>query len=571
MGVSSVEKNLARINGIFEIIRGEREAELLIDNVKVLDVLGETVASGSILLDQGEIVAINVKRDEVRVKEVFDGKGLFAIPGLIDAHFHFESQLANPVALGDAMVPCGTTTCFVEFLDLIGSAGDQGIKAARELFRDHDSLPYRLFAYAPGKKVSKEIALELLDMEPVIGMGEFDHFTYSKGDEGCMELMAKARSKGMQVNGHWGLTTLSPLELNILPAIGGSNNHDVWNGDDIEKSLRYGFPTQIKFGVGKVENLLQALVNRKFPLENFMFCSDNLSVHHMRTKGHMDFFISKAVAMGIDPIKAIKLATYYTACHFHMEDKLGSITPGRFGDIVLTDSLSVIDPLYVFKGGELVASEGRMLKQVSVDYSSMVQAGVPGLGSFSSGVLEDNVLEWSEDGSRAKVYLFDLFGRGHLNFYREIWLPVVDGKVVPVFEGQGLNRISVVKRYGDDVTNGYFIGVHLDRGAVAVSFPAPVPYFIVIGNDIGEMFEALVECDKYSGAGVVVGDGVIKAVLPIELYGMMSGASLGELEGASVAFDEACGVLGHVNVGEPVINKLLSVFISLHRFDFMKD
>ena len=120
MGVSSVEINLARINGIFEIIRGEREAELLIDNVKVLDVLGETVASGSILLDQGEIVAINVKRDEVRVKEVFDGKGLFAIPGLIDAHFHFESQLANPVALGDAMVPCGTTTCFVEFLDLIG-------------------------------------------------------------------------------------------------------------------------------------------------------------------------------------------------------------------------------------------------------------------------------------------------------------------------------------------------------------------------------------------------------------------------------------------------------------------
>lgn len=568
---SAAEKHLTKIKDTFDIINGKKEADLLIKNVKILDVLGETIFDGSILLFNGEITALNPDETIIKVKDTFDGQGLYAIPGLIDAHFHFESQLANPVALGEAMVPCGTTTCFVEFLDIIGSAKDEGIKAAKELFKDHKKLPYRLFAFAPGKKVDKETIQSLLDIDPVIGLGEFDHFTYSSGDQDCMELMASAKARNMQANGHWGLTTLSPLQLNILPAIGGSNNHDVWNGEDIAKSLRYGFPTQIKFGVGKVENLLKAIVDRKFPLENFMFCSDNLSIHHMKTKGHMDDFITRAVAMGIPPIKAIKLATYYTACHFHMEEKLGMIAPGRWADIVLTDSLSVINPLYVFKDGELVAKKKSMLKKVEIDYSPMVKGGVPGLGKLKKDQLSDNILEVSTDGKQGKVYLFDVFGRGHLNFYKEIWLPIENGEIVPIHEGKHLNMVSVVQRYGSHITNGYFTGIHIDKGAIATSFPAPVPYMVVIGNDIDEMYHALMVTDKYSGAGVIVEEGEEKAILPIEIYGMMSNSNAEKLQVESDSFDKAAAELGHINTGEPVINKLLSVYISLHRFNFMEE
>ena len=152
---NSVEKQVERINEIFDIVNGKKEANLLIDNVRILDVLGETITEGSVLLDGDKIVAIDPDLSVVKVKEIFDGKGLYAIPGLIDAHFHFESQLANPVALGEFMVPCGTTTCYVEFLDIIGSAKEEGLKAARELFKDYEKLPYRLFAFAPGKKVDK--------------------------------------------------------------------------------------------------------------------------------------------------------------------------------------------------------------------------------------------------------------------------------------------------------------------------------------------------------------------------------------------------------------------------------
>lgn len=77
------------------------------------------------------------------------GENLPSWPGLIDAHLHFESQLANPTALAEAMVPCGTTTIFAECLDLLSAAGEDGVQAAKDLFRDYHKLPYRLFAFAP--------------------------------------------------------------------------------------------------------------------------------------------------------------------------------------------------------------------------------------------------------------------------------------------------------------------------------------------------------------------------------------------------------------------------------------
>ena len=45
-----------------------------------------------------------------------------------------------------------------------------------------------------------------------------------------------------------------------------------------------------------------------------------------------------------------------------------------------------------------------------------------------------------------------------------------------------------------------------------------------------------------------------------------------ELRENSDAIDEAVKELGNDNtIGEPVVNKLLSLFISLHRFGFMKE
>ncbi|MCY9590979.1 adenine deaminase [Paenibacillus chitinolyticus] len=568
--------HLAKVHAIFDVLNGKEEADLLLKNLNILDVHGETVYQGSILVYDKRIVALNPDESIIRVKEVFDGQGLYAIPGLIDAHLHFESQLANPTALAEAMVPCGTTTIYAECLDLLSAAGENGIQAARDLFKDYDKLPYRLYAFAPGKKTAAEVTKAVLDMEPVIGLGEFEHFTYSSGDEDDFRKAAWLKEKGGFMNGHWGVTALSDMILNYLPAIGVSNNHDVWTGDDIEKSIRYGLATQIKFGVGSsevIKILLRSIVDRKFPTDNFMLCTDNISVERLLKMGHMDWIISLCTEMGIPPIKAIKMASYNTAKSFHMEDQIGSLTPGRFADIVLTDSLSKINPLYVFKDGELIAKDKKMLKNAEIDYSSMRTKGKPGLDDLTPDQLDIVPLEISEDGTQAKVYLFDVYGRGHAKFYHEIWVTLKDGKIVPEYEGEKYSRLSVIQRYASGkrhVVNGLFKGVSIERGAVATFWPAPKPYFVVVGQDSEEMCCCAKEVDQYSGACIVTENKSKKAVMPLEIYGVMADMTVDELTSSADAIDAALEEFGNRNEGEPVVNKLLSLFISLHRFRFME-
>ncbi|MBU8712928.1 amidohydrolase family protein [Brevibacillus parabrevis] len=568
--------HLEKVRAIFDILHGKKEADLLLKNLNILDVHGETVYHGSLLIYDKRIVALNPDESVIQVKEVFDGQGLYAIPGLIDAHLHFESQLAHPTALAEAMVPCGTTTIFAECLDLLSAAGEDGVRAAQNLFRDYDKLPYRLYAFAPGKKTAAWVTKEVLEMEPVIGLGEFEHFTYSKGDEDDFQKAAWVRAKGGFMNGHWGLTALPDMVLNYLPAIGVSNNHDVWNGDDIEKSIRYGFPTQIKFGVGSsevIKTLLRSIVDRKFPTENFMLCTDNISIERLLKMGHMDWIISLCTQMGINPIKAIKMASYNTAKSFNMDHQIGSLTPGRFADIVLTDSLSQINPLYVFKDGELIAKDRKMLKNADIDYSAMCTKGVTGLDDLTPEQLDIVPLELSEDGQQAKVYLFDVYGRGHAKFYQEVWVPVVDGKVVAEHEGEKLSRLSVIRRYADGkrhIVNGLFKGVYVEHGAVATSWPAPIPYFVVVGQESEEMCYCAKEVDKYSGACIVTDNKTNKSVLPLEIYGVMANMTVSELTQSADAIDAALEEMGNRNEGEPVVNKLLSLFISLHRFRFME-
>lgn len=564
------------VRTIFDILAGEQEADLLLRNLHIVDVHTESVYPGSLLVYRQRIIALNPDESIVRVREVFDGEGLYAIPGLIDAHLHFESQLAHPAAFGEAIVPSGTTTVFGETLDFASAAGDEAVEAVQTLFADHEKLPYRLYAFAPGKKTSTDVTEAMLKMDPVIGLGELAHLSYMTGDADDFRKSALGRANSGFVNCHWGVTALSDMLLNYMPAIGVDNNHDVWNEDDIEKSVRYGLNTQIKFGVGSPEvirTMLRAIVKRRWPAENFQLCADNISVDRVLRQGHIDWVISLAIEMGMPPIKAIKMGTLYAARSFRKDRDLGSLSPGRFADIVLTDSLAKINPRYVFKGGELVARDRKLLNRVGIDYSSLAKKPQPGLADLTAEQLDLTPIEISAAGDQAKVLLFDVYGRGHLKFAQEIWVPYRDGVVVPEHEGEQLNRIAVVQRYADGerhIVTGLFKGVSIDRGAVSTFWPAPSAYFVSVGSDSAEMCANLKQLDTLVGGCLVTEDGETKACLPLEFYGVMADMNLAELVDATRSVDAALEKLGNHNEGEPVVNKLLTLFISLDRFGFMK-
>jgi len=83
------------------------------------------------------------------------------------------------------------------------------------------------------------------------------------------------------------------------------------------------------------------------------------------------------------------------------------------------------------------------------------------------------------------------------------------------------------------------------------------------------MWDCVKRVDTHAGACIVTDNKQEKAILPLDIYGVMANMSLDDLDRAAKNIDSALEELGNHNEGEPVVNKLLSLFISLHRFRFM--
>lgn len=83
-----------------------------------------------------------------------------------------------------------------------------------------------------------------------------------------------------------------------------------------------------------------------------MLVTDDKHPGDLLRGGHIDFIIREAVALGADPIRAIKMGTLHTAQYFGLK-KLGAVAPGYRADLAVINNLSEIQVQKVYKGGTL--------------------------------------------------------------------------------------------------------------------------------------------------------------------------------------------------------------------------
>ncbi|HEX7443470.1 MAG TPA: adenine deaminase C-terminal domain-containing protein, partial [Acidimicrobiales bacterium] len=81
------------------------------------------------------------------------------------------------------------------------------------------------------------------------------------------------------------------------------------------------------------------------------------------TDGGIDHLLRRLVAAGLDPVRAIRMATLHAAYRLQRPD-LGQVAAGRRADLVLLSDLREITVDDVYAGGRHVASGGRMLEPV---------------------------------------------------------------------------------------------------------------------------------------------------------------------------------------------------------------
>ena len=466
----------------------------------------------------------------MQAKEVIDCGGKYALPGLIDTHMHFESTMLSPEALASVVVPHGTTTLCADLMEIANVAGAEGLKTMLESI---NRLPYRMLIEvssrvptAPGLETTgavlgeKEVA-QIMDWPESVSLGELDPSKILFVKDEYIHKIADTLARRKIVNGH----AIGRLEqdLNVYASSGISDDHECVNVDELLSRLRVGMKVLIREGSTErnLDELISGVLRKGLGIENLMFCTDDKHAGEIREEGHINFNVNRAIALGMDPIKAIQIATINAAKHFRMEDELGSITPGRLADILLVEKITDINPVTVIYEGRIVAQNGRLLKECQVmEYPRWIKNTVilkkpVSASSFS-------IASKKQEGSTV-VNVIDLIDRQIINRCIKRELTVKNGEIL-MDAVNDILKLAIVERYGKTggVGIGFVSGFGLKKGALAYSMSHDHHNIAVIGTDEADMAAAVNAVHKMQGGLAAVENGEVLAEMCLPVGGLMS-------------------------------------------------
>ncbi len=528
-----IRNDRKRLNELKSEIRAAYDQEpldLLVKNVQLVNVYSGTIVTTNIGVKNGRVVTISGESPKHSPVEVIDGEGRYAIPGLIDAHVHIETTLLTPPALAEVIVPHGTTTMLIDPMEISNVAGLDGLLA---FINDIEDLPYRIFIEvssrvptAPGLETTGGAlgvaeTERLLDLDAAVSLGELDPAKIDTlSDEHLLKIIA-AHSRGKIANGH--AIGLFGSGLQAYAAAGLNDDHECVTFDELRARLALGMGVMVREGSSErnLDALISGVVEHGTNTRNLMFCTDDKHTSDIRAEGHINYNVNRAIALGLDPMEAIRMATLNTAQHFHIEHLLGSIAPGRYADFILAPSIEHIDPQRVFVNGKLVAQGGKLaVSPPHIDYPDNLRHTVKLHHSLDD---DDFVIRSKGDSICARV--IDLIPGQIVNNAMEATLTVKDGIVQPDTE-RDILLMFCVERYGKNgnIGRGLIHGFGLKHGAIAGSVSHDHHNIVVVGVDKHDMLVAVKALAEAQGGFVVVDDGAVQALLPLPLCGLMSEA-----------------------------------------------
>jgi adenine deaminase len=514
---------------------GKTALDLIIRNVHLVNVYTGSILLTSLGIKDGHIVTLHA--DGLETADTFDAQGQYALPGLIDTHVHLDSTLLAPENLGQLIVPHGTTAMLTDPMESANVGGFEGLRA---LLTSQDELPYHLLLEvssrvptAPGLETTggelDVVAVQhILSWETSVSLGELDPSKVLGMRDEYLQKVLLAHQAGKIANGH--AAGLTGRELEAYVCGGLSDDHETLDYREALERLRYGLPVLIREGSTErnLELILKGVIENGLDTRHLMFCTDDKHPDDILEEGHIDYMVNRAIEMGLDPIRAIQMATLNAAEHFRLEQRIGSLTPGREADILLTSRLDLIQPTHVFFGGQLVARDGKMVIPVAPEnYPSWFFDTVHVTRGRQAA---DFRLPAPTDAPTARVNVIEISGEQILNQWGQAELPVQDGRVM-MNPAADLLKLAVVERHGKNGNIGitFVKGFGLKRGALASSVSHDHHNIVIVGTNDEDMAVCVRAVAAMHGGLVVAAGGEVLASLPLPLGGLMSDRPVGEV------------------------------------------
>lgn len=515
--------------------RGEIEADLLLAGGRLANVLSGEVYRADVAVHRGRVVGFECSS----AKKVLELDGQIIAPGFIDGHVHIESSMATVPEYARAVLPRGTTAIVADPHEIANVWGVEGIRYILDSSKD---LPLDVYVMLPscvpatdletaGARLKAEDLGSLMQEERVLGLAEV--MNYPGVIFRDPELMAKlALAEGRPVDGH--APGLSGQELSAYISAGIGSDHECTTIDEAREKLRSGMHIMLREGSAakNLRDLLPLVTSAN--ASRFLFVSDDRHPADILGQGHIDFMVRTAVEMGLEPVIALKIASYNAARYFGIPH-LGATMPGYRADMVVLDDLDGLRVTKVIKDGRVVAEEGRLcvpLKPAGGAELRRMNIAPIGPGSFKI---------QAESGAARVIGVVD-----QQIVTRSLFLQpkVMDDFVVSDTEHDIL-KMAVVERHRatGNVGLGLVQGFGLHCGAIATSVAHDSHNIAVVGVSDDEMLAAVRAVKEMGGGLVALADGKVLARLPLPVAGLLSEASLQDVaEGMEGCIAAASGL-----------------------------
>ena len=518
------------------VARGDVPAELVFRGGNVVNVFTGEIVKTSVAVTNGTIVGVG---DQYVGEREIDLTGKYLCPGFIDGHIHLESTMVTPSELVEQAVQCGTTTYIVDPHEAANVSGADGIDYILE---ETEDVPANVYVMMPSCVPSLPFedngcTFDAAEMQKylghprVLGLGEVMDYVSTVS---AAPMMAEklALFDGMPKDGH--APGLSGKELNAYVLAGITNDHECSGFGEVMEKRRLGMHIHVREGSAarNLEPIVKGIVETGQDVSGFSFCTDDKHIEDIHAEGHIDHCVRKAIACGMRPVDAIRMATIHTAQHYGLQHQLGAIAPGMQADFVVLDDLEAVAVSRVFHRGMDVAG---FHAQPKLPMDSPLRQTVHCLPVQP----EQLQLPAGESSPVIRVIPNEIV-TGH----DTVRLPQENGLFVPNGE---YSKIAVVERHHNTgkVGTGAVSGFGIHGGAIASTVAHDSHNLSVIGDNDGDMLLAIEHLRKIGGGYTLVEQGKILHTVPLPIMGLMSDAGFDSVQtelSAMIAKAHAMGV-----------------------------
>lgn len=505
---------------LISVARGERPADLLLANARIINTFNASVEKGNVAISSGRIAGVG---DYHRAAQIIDVQGNYLAPGFIDGHTHIESSLLSVGQYASAVVPHGTSAVVTDFHEI---ANVTGLKGARKMLDLADPLPLDFYFMLPscvpatrletsGGAVGVSEVQSALQWKQTLGLGEVMNVPGVLDSD--PDLISKlAVSQGRVIDGH--APTLTGRDLNAYASTGIGSDHECLSAQEATEKLSRGMWLMLREGSSEknVEALLPAVTDKTY--HRCFFVVDDRSCFDLQRDGDIDAVVRKAIRLGLDPIRAIQMATINPARYFGLQ-RVGAVAPGYVANLIVFHDLHGLEMEMVLYHGRVVARHNELLfsPPASVDGELLNTVNVKSFG------LEALRIPAAE-GRRPAIGIVpgQIVTRA-----LSISARVRDGFAVADPDRDVLKAVVVERHHASGNMGRAFVkGFGLKRGALASSVAHDSHNIVAVGTNDTDIFLAIQEIVRLQGALVIASGGEVVDALPLPIAGLLADSPL---------------------------------------------